>query len=50
LPGLSRGEGVFESAFDHYRPITGTTIPERPRTDLNPLHRREYLLHVLRRM
>jgi ribosomal protection tetracycline resistance protein len=23
LPGLTRGEGVFESAFDHYRPARG---------------------------
>ncbi|OZM78614.1 translation factor GTPase family protein [Pseudonocardia sp. MH-G8] len=49
LPGLSRGEGVFESAFDHYRPVTGR-IPERPRTDDDPLHRKEYLLRVERRV
>jgi len=49
LPALTRGEGVLESAFDHYRPVRGPA-PERARTDLNPLHRKEYLLHVLRRI
>jgi ribosomal protection tetracycline resistance protein len=45
LAGLTRGEGVLESVLDHYEPITGT-IPARPRTDLNPLRRKEYLRHV----
>jgi ribosomal protection tetracycline resistance protein len=49
LPGLTSGEGVLESGFDHYRPVTGP-IPGRPRTDHNPLDRREYLLHVVRRV
>jgi ribosomal protection tetracycline resistance protein len=49
LPALTRGEGVLESAFDHYRPVRGPA-PERARTDLNPLNRKEYLLHVLRRL
>jgi ribosomal protection tetracycline resistance protein len=49
LPGLSRGEGVLESAFECYQPVAGT-IPTRPRTDHNPLNRKEYLLHVLRRV
>ena len=49
LPGLTRGEGVLECAFDHYQPVGGT-IPTRPRTDHNPLDRKEYLLHVLRRV
>ncbi|MBA2626121.1 MAG: TetM/TetW/TetO/TetS family tetracycline resistance ribosomal protection protein [Acidimicrobiia bacterium] len=49
LPGLSRGEGLLESAFDSYRPVRGT-VPSRPRTDANPLDRKEYLLHVLRRV
>jgi ribosomal protection tetracycline resistance protein len=26
------------------------TIPTRPRTDHNPLNRKEYLLHVTRRL
>jgi ribosomal protection tetracycline resistance protein len=47
LPGLTRGEGVLESAFDHYAPIRGT-IPTRSRTDLDPLNRKEYLLRVMR--
>jgi ribosomal protection tetracycline resistance protein len=47
LPSLTRGEGVLESAFDHYQPVTGQ-IPVRPRSDHNPLNRKEYLLHVAR--
>lgn len=47
LPSLTRGEGVLESAFDHYREVSAE-IPDRPRTDHNPLNRREYLLHVTR--
>jgi ribosomal protection tetracycline resistance protein len=49
LPGLTRGEGELESAFDHYRPVRGP-VPSRPRTDHNPLDRKAYLLHVLRRV
>jgi ribosomal protection tetracycline resistance protein len=49
LPALTRGDGVLESAFDHYQPVRGT-IPTRPRTDHNPLDRKEYLLHVMRRV
>ena len=49
LPALTRGEGVLESAFDHYRPVRGPA-PSRPRTDHNPLDRKEYLLHVQRRV
>jgi ribosomal protection tetracycline resistance protein len=49
LPTLTSGEGVLEAAFDHYRPVTGTP-PSRPRTDHNPLNRKEYLLHVVRRV
>jgi ribosomal protection tetracycline resistance protein len=49
LPALTRGEGVLESAFDHYQPVRGP-VPSRPRTDHNPLNRKEYLLHVLRRV
>ncbi|MEU2285279.1 translation factor GTPase family protein [Streptomyces sp. NPDC013178] len=46
LPGLTRGEGELESAFDHYAPVAHGTVPERPRTDHNPLNRKEYLLNV----
>jgi ribosomal protection tetracycline resistance protein len=49
LPALTRGEGVLESAFERYHPVTGP-IPSRPRTDNDPLNRREYLLHVQRRV
>ncbi|WBQ01939.1 elongation factor G [Kribbella sp. CA-293567] len=49
LPALTRGEGVLESAFDRYHPVTGA-VPSRPRTDHDPLNRRDYLLHVLRRV
>ncbi|MFJ4717916.1 GTP-binding protein [Streptomyces luteogriseus] len=50
LPGLTRGEGEMESSFAHYAPVTHGTIPERPRTDHNPLNRKEYLLNVTRRV
>ena len=47
LPGLTRGEGILECAFDRYEPVSGM-IPTRPRTDWNPLNRDEYLLRVAR--
>ena len=47
LPSLTRGEGVLESAFERYEPVHGT-IPTRPRTDDDPLDRREYIRRVLR--
>jgi ribosomal protection tetracycline resistance protein len=49
LPGLTRGEGVLECEFDHYQPVRGRP-PTRPRSDHNPLNRKEYLLHVTRRV
>ncbi|GAA3115975.1 ribosomal protection tetracycline resistance protein [Kribbella aluminosa] len=49
LPALTRGEGVLESAFERYQAVTGH-VPERPRTDHDPLNRQEYLLHVQRRV
>ena len=45
LPALTRGEGVLETAFERYQPVRGT-VPERPRSDHNPLDRQEYLLHA----
>jgi ribosomal protection tetracycline resistance protein len=45
VPSLTRGEGVLELAFDRYEPVSGEP-PSRPRTDDNPLDRREYLLRV----
>ncbi|WP_037897888.1 elongation factor G [Streptomyces sp. NRRL S-920] len=48
LPGLTRGEGELESAFDHYEPVRGAP-PKRARTDHDPLNRKDYLLRVVRR-
>jgi ribosomal protection tetracycline resistance protein len=48
LPGLTRGEGVLDSAFDHYAPALGPA-PHRHRTGPDPLDRKEYLLRVVRR-
>jgi ribosomal protection tetracycline resistance protein len=48
LPGLTRGEGGLESTFDHYEAVRGE-VPSRPRSDHNPLDRKEYLLQVMRR-
>ncbi|MFE0171631.1 GTP-binding protein [Streptomyces sp. NPDC059002] len=48
LPGLTRGEGELESAFDHYAPVRGEP-PTRERTDHDPLSRKDYLLRVVRR-
>ncbi|MFF4750854.1 GTP-binding protein [Streptomyces sp. NPDC002514] len=50
LPGLTRCEGELESAFDHYAPVTRGAVPERARTDHNPLNRKEYLLNVTNRL
>ncbi|MFC5805223.1 GTP-binding protein [Streptomyces formicae] len=50
LPGLTRGEGVLECAFERYAPVADGSVPSRPRTDHNPLDRKEYLLHVVRRV
>ncbi len=49
LPGLARGEGVLECEFDRYQEVPGAP-PTRSRTDNNPLNRKEYLLHVQRRV
>jgi len=49
LPALTRGEGVLESEFSRFIQVRGE-IPVRPRWDHNPLHRKEYLLHVVRRV
>lgn len=50
LPGLTRGEGLFEYAFDHYERVREPEPPTRQRRDNNPLNRKEYLLHVVRRV
>ncbi|MEU4509443.1 translation factor GTPase family protein [Nonomuraea wenchangensis] len=49
LPGLTRGEGVLENAFERYRPVRGPA-PARPRLGHDPLDRKEYLLRVRRRV
>jgi ribosomal protection tetracycline resistance protein len=49
LPPLTRGEGILESSFHRYQPITGPP-PSRPRTDDNPLNRDEYIRRVTRRV
>lgn len=49
LPGLTRGEAVLDCAFDRYQVVPGRP-PARPRSDHNPLHRKEYLLQVKRRV
>jgi len=49
LPGLTRGEGVLESEFTGHQPVRGA-FPTRARSDLNPLDRNVYLLHLLRRV
>ncbi|SEU14418.1 elongation factor G [Nonomuraea wenchangensis] len=49
LPGLTRGEGVLDSAFERYHPVRGPA-PARTRLSHDPLDRKEYLLRVLRRV
>jgi ribosomal protection tetracycline resistance protein len=45
---VTRGEGVLECVFDHYEPVRGA-VPTRPRSDHNPLNRKDYLLRLTRR-
>ncbi|MGC4105210.1 MAG: TetM/TetW/TetO/TetS family tetracycline resistance ribosomal protection protein [Thermomicrobiales bacterium] len=45
LAGLTRGEGVLTTAFASYAPVTGP-VPERDRSDHNPLNRAWYLAQV----
>ena len=49
LPSLSRGEGVLECVFARYLPVRGP-VSTRPRSDFNPLNRKEYMLHVMQRI
>ena len=44
---LTRGEGTLEAEFARFEPCRDAP-PTRPRTDHNPLDRREYLLRVQR--
>jgi ribosomal protection tetracycline resistance protein len=45
LPGLTGGEGVIDSEFAGYQPVSGTP-PVRRRTSPDPLNLDEYLAHV----
>ena len=47
LPELTGGEGVLETSFAGYQPVSGEQ-PIRRRTTANPLNRKEYLLHAKR--
>jgi ribosomal protection tetracycline resistance protein len=48
LPGLSGGEGVLETRFGGYQPVSRTS-PRRARTTPNPLNRDEFLMELSRR-
>jgi len=48
LPGLTGGEGVLDSSFAGYQPVSGTA-PTRQRTTANPLNREEYMFQLARR-
>jgi len=45
LPGLTSGEGVAETGFGGYRPVTGRP-PARRRTLADPRNREEYMLQL----
>jgi ribosomal protection tetracycline resistance protein len=45
MPGATAGEGVVETHFAGYQPVTGPP-PTRRRTTPNPLHVDEYLAHL----
>ena len=49
LPGLTGGEGVLESTFAGYEPVSGDQ-PTRRRTTANPLNLAEYMLQLARRV
>jgi ribosomal protection tetracycline resistance protein len=49
LPGLTGGEGVLESSFAGYQPVSGDQ-PTRRRTTPNPLNLGEYMMHLARRV
>jgi ribosomal protection tetracycline resistance protein len=45
LPALTGGEGVLESAFFGYQPVSGDQ-PTRRRTTANPLNLGEYMMYL----
>ena len=46
LAHATRGEGAFESSFDHYDPVTASPVPTRRRTDSNPTNRKAYFTNL----
>jgi ribosomal protection tetracycline resistance protein len=48
LPRLTGGEGVLESTFAGYQPVSGVQ-PTRRRTTANPLNLAEYMMQLARR-
>jgi ribosomal protection tetracycline resistance protein len=49
LPRLTGGEGVLDSSFAGYQPVTGEQPTRRRRTP-NPLNLEEYMMHLARRV
>ena len=49
LPRLTGGEGVLESGFAGYQPVSSDQ-PTRRRTTANPLNLDEYMMHLARRV
>ncbi len=49
LPGLTGGEGVLESSFAGYQPVSSNP-PTRRRITANPLNLGEYMMHLGRRV
>jgi ribosomal protection tetracycline resistance protein len=47
LPGLTSGEGVLDSTFAGYQPVTGDR-PIRRRTTASPLKLAEYMMQLTR--
>ncbi len=47
LPSLTGGEGVLDSSFAGYEPVSGEA-PTRRRTTANPLNREEYMFSLAR--
>jgi ribosomal protection tetracycline resistance protein len=45
LSSLTGGEGVLESSFFGYQPVSGDQ-PTRRRTTANPLNLGEYMMHL----
>lgn len=48
LPGVTRGDGVLETAFERYEPVIGNP-PTHERADKNPLDRVDYLRNIVQK-